>query len=86
MREAMGSLSRDEHLLLQWLAAEDHRAYGECYGRALDRLMDLRLVEWKTGQHPRGDAFRRVGLTEAGYAYAKRLKRAAKDAKSPEQQ
>jgi hypothetical protein len=81
----IGSLSKDEHLLLRWLAAEDHRAYGECSGRALDRLMDLRLAEWKTGYDPRGDEFRRVGLTQAGYAYAKALKRPAKDAKSPQE-
>lgn len=38
-------LSREETFVLVWLAREDRNQLGECKGRALDRLVELRLAQ-----------------------------------------
>jgi hypothetical protein len=61
-----------QHHLLEWLAKEDHSAYGECKGRDLDRLFDLGLARVVITDQ-RGQDFNRVGLTDKGFEEAKRL-------------
>lgn len=58
-------LTKDEHHLLDWLGKEDHSAYGECHGRAYDRLNDLGLTR-VVHRDARDAMFNRVGLTDQG--------------------
>jgi hypothetical protein len=38
-------LGKDEKTLIRWLAREENSIFGECYGRALDKLVMQDLVE-----------------------------------------
>lgn len=79
-------LDDDEQNLLEWLAREDFSQYGECHGKALNRLVELGLAQiHQPGQHQhfiandwsgeKGDMYRAVSLTEQGVALEKELRR-----------
>lgn len=59
-RPAAGAtLNKSERLTLEWISQAESSALGECKGPALDRLVQLGLVE--IGEpDPRGDDWRRV--------------------------
>jgi hypothetical protein len=68
----MTELTSDEHFLLDWLAKEDHSAYGECRGRALDRLLDAGLA--RTVHVDDHDInYNRVALTAMGVSLLREL-------------
>lgn len=71
-----GELTRDEQDLLRWLGEADLSQYGECHGKALDRLVELGLAvvlgPETERQNPfiaKGDGimYRAVKLTDAGH-------------------
>lgn len=62
---SMKELSGEEQFLLKWLSKEDSSAYGECYGYALNTLINTGLAA--TSETPPSD-FSRVSLTEAGWS------------------
>lgn len=73
-------LSTDQIALLRWLGKEDFSQYGECCGRALDRLIELGLAQHheRTGRDntfiAKGDAvhFDAVSVTDAGREFLRR--------------
>jgi hypothetical protein len=76
----MTDLTASERDLLHWLSREDFSQYGECHGKALDRLVALGLAqvhgeETETNNtfiaKGRGIMFRAVSLTDAGWGVAK---------------
>ena len=71
-------LSKDEAFVLDWLSKEDTSAYGECCGKALDRLVDLNLA-W-VAPVPDGidRGFARVSLTVRGIDAAKQIREQTK--------
>jgi len=73
-------LNDDERHLLQWLSEADFSQYGECYGKALDRLVQLGLAQVHGKETERnntfiakgdGIMFRAVSLTALGLACAR---------------
>ena len=78
----MTELSADERFLLQWLSEADTSQYGECFGKALDRLVELDLAQIHGEETEtensfiakgRGIMFRAVSLTERGWALKEQL-------------
>jgi len=63
----MDVLTSSQRFLLDWLSREDWSQAGECRGADLDHLVSAGLAEYGA-QHPRGDDFRGVRLTDAGWA------------------
>lgn len=65
--ETAQSLSQQERFVLEWLSKEDSGgAFGECNGRALDRLILLGLAQLGP-EDERGQLYRRVTLTDLGH-------------------
>ena len=71
----MIDLNHNELDLLHWLGAEDFAQYGECHGKALDRLVELGLAQIHgPGEHQMFIAkgtnlmYRAVSLTAKGQA------------------
>ena len=71
----MPELNADEAFLLKWLGEEDTSQYGECHGKALDRLIELGLAQLHGDASEtnntfiakgHGIMFRAVSLTDAG--------------------
>jgi len=84
MTTAAPDLTAPERDLLDWLSKEDFSQYGECHGRALDKLIALGLAQVHApGQHQnfiandpagvKGIMFCAVSLTTAGWAAVKAL-------------
>jgi len=78
-------LSAAERDLLDWLSKEDFSQYGECHGRALDKLVTMGLAQVHgPGQHQhfiasdfagtKGIMFCAVSLTEAGWQAVKAMR------------
>lgn len=65
------TLSRGATMVLEWLEKEGGSSYGETNGEPLDELIEKGLAEI-VGPDSRGDDFRAVRCTEAGYEYARR--------------
>lgn len=74
----MIELKPDERFLLIWLGEADLSQYGECFGPALDRLIELELAQvhnevsgFDSGFIARGSGldfdYRAVSLTEKGW-------------------
>ena len=88
-------LQPDERDLLLWLNEDSFSQYGECYGRALDRLCALGLAQvHQPGEHQnsfiaqdhtgsKGIMYRAVSLTDAGLQLATEIKAAAVQKPSP---
>ena len=75
-------LTTSERDLLEWLSKEDFSQYGECYGKSLDRLIELGLAQVHApGQHQhfiandfagtKGKMYQSVSLTEKGWEMLK---------------
>ena len=76
-------LNKFEKNLLLWLGETDYGQYGECYGRALDRLVEYGLAKvHDEGEHQtgfiakdyggqKGIMYRAVSLTHKGRAALK---------------
>ena len=69
-----GGLTSQEKFLLEWLGKEDNSAYGECYGSALNVLINCGLAQ--TSETPPSD-YSRVSLTDAGFVMLKMAKQTA---------
>lgn len=76
------ALTAQERDLLDWLSKEDFSQYGECHGKALDKLIALALAKVHgPGEHQhfiandfagtKGMMYRAVSLTETGRALAR---------------
>ncbi len=66
-------LTKDERLVLEWLAKEDSSAYGECHGAALDGLVEKGFAILHRDRLGRGKEYDRVTVTESGRATLARL-------------
>ena len=85
LEEVMDTLSKVEAELLDWLGEEDYSQYGECYGRALDHLVELGLAKVHgPGEYQhfiandpagtKGMNYRAVSLTEVGLELRRQIK------------
>lgn len=70
----MAKLTESQLFVLRWLAEKEFSSYGECRGSDLDVLVTMGFAR-VGGADTRGDDYRLVSVTVAGFEHLRELAR-----------